>query len=103
MGQLMRDTVHCLKILPRFYREVECGIKTFEVRRDDRGFSVGDVLVLQEFDVVKKQYTGNIVNRLVVYKLDGDQFGIEAGYCVLGLGPLPQDTKRALMSSHHIC
>jgi hypothetical protein len=90
---LIHDTVHCLKTWSPYFSEVERGIKTFEVRRDDRGFSVGDVLVLQEFDIVNKRYTGNMVSRLIIYKLDGDQFGIEAGYCVLGLGPLPPDTK----------
>jgi len=93
MGQLIRATVHCLKTWSPFFLAVHRGIKTFKVRRDDRGFSVGDVLILQEFDSVNKRYTGNTLYRLVVYKLDGDQFGIEAGYCVLGLGPLPPDTK----------
>ena len=93
MGQLIHDTVHYLKTRSPYFSEVERGIKTFEVRRDDRGFSVGDILVLQEFDIVNKRYTGNMLSRSIVYKLEGDQFGIEAGYCVLGLGPLPPDTK----------
>jgi hypothetical protein len=76
--------LHYLKTIPPFFEEVERGVKTFEVRRDDRDFSVGDVLVLQEYDGDK--YTGKTISRLVIYKLEGGQFGLEAGYCVLGLG-----------------
>ena len=89
MGQLIGNTVHCLKTWSPFFTAVERGFKTFEVRRDDRGFTVGDVLILQEFESDNKRYTGNMLSRLVAYKLDGDQFGIEAGYCVLGLSPMP--------------
>jgi hypothetical protein len=89
MGQQIQDTVHCLKTWSPYFREVQSGIKSFEVRKDDRGFSVGDVLCLQEFDFPNKRYTGNQLCRVVLYKLEGDQFGIEAGYCVLGLGMLP--------------
>ena len=41
---------HELKTLLEFYRAVECGAKTFEVRRNDRGFMIGDVLHLLEWD-----------------------------------------------------
>ena len=85
---------HFLKTLPEFFAAVADGSKTFEVRRDDRGFEVGDTLILQEFDPSKAvlglprekhTYTGREIRRRVIYKLDGGQFGIEAGFCVLGL------------------
>ena len=41
---------HRLKIMPEFFRAVTDGRKTFELRKDDRGFSVGDHLVLAEWD-----------------------------------------------------
>jgi hypothetical protein len=57
------------------------------VRCDDRGFSVGDTLRLREWSPIDEEYTGAEVLRSVTCKLDGGRFGIEPGFCVLGLGP----------------
>jgi hypothetical protein len=85
--------IHKLKTWPQFFDAVACGVKGFELRKDDRGFEVGDVLLLQEFDPYKGEgsYSGREVSRLVLYKLGAASFsGIEKGYCILGLGVLPQ-------------
>lgn len=39
---------HDLKILPRYFDAVEDGSKPFEVRRNDRDYQVGDILLLRE-------------------------------------------------------
>lgn len=41
---------HNLKIWPQYYCRVADGTKTFEVRKNDRGFQPGDVVVLNEWD-----------------------------------------------------
>ena len=41
---------HELKILPQFYRAVLEGRKTFEVRKNDRHYCVGDFISLAEYD-----------------------------------------------------
>lgn len=41
---------HNLKTSPGYFEQVWQGLKTFEIRRDDRGFQRGDVVVLEEFD-----------------------------------------------------
>ncbi len=41
---------HELKIWPEYFEFVKDGRKTFEVRKDDRGFSFGDAVVLKEWD-----------------------------------------------------
>lgn len=38
---------HELKILPKYFSEVYSGNKTFEVRKNDRNFKVGDMLILK--------------------------------------------------------
>ena len=51
--------IHELKTLPIYFEEVIEGRKSFEVRKNDRNFKVGDMLALNEYDAEKKEYTGN--------------------------------------------
>ena len=74
---------HELKILPMYFQEVWDGKKTFEVRKNDRGYKLNDILVLKEWDGTK--YTGSAVCKRVGYMLTDTIDGIESGYCVLGL------------------
>lgn len=57
--------VYELKILPKYFGPVEEGIKTFEIRNDDRGYQVGDLLLLKEYE--NAAFTGNAVLKEVVY------------------------------------
>jgi hypothetical protein len=96
------STVHKLKTWPQFYQDISDGVKTFELRKDDRGYMVGDVLILMEFDPNKNggSYTGRALSRLVMYKLDAASFlGIEKGYCVMGLGVLPRFLEETISKS----
>lgn len=54
-------TIHCLKSWPAPFAAVWSGVKTFEVRRDDRSYANGDVLVLQEWDPSTREHTGREV------------------------------------------
>lgn len=58
---------HDLKIHPEYFDAIDLWIKTFEIRRNDRNFKVGDELRLREYDPVTKQYTGREANRTVSY------------------------------------
>lgn len=85
--------VHKLKTWPLFFQDILYGVKTFELRKDNRDFKTGDILFLMEFDPSKDEgsFTGRYLSRLIVYKLSAGIFiGIEKGYCILGLGVLPQ-------------
>lgn len=48
---------HELKIWPQYYCRVADGSKTFEVRKNDRGFQPGDTVVLREYDPEAIQYS----------------------------------------------
>lgn len=76
---------HFLKTLPRFFDAVYSGAKTFEVRRDDRGFQVGDELVLLEWDAHAEVFTGRRLDHVVGYILRGEEWGLAPGYVVLSL------------------
>ena len=41
---------HILKIVPPYFDSVASGRKTMELRKDDRGYAVGDTLILREWD-----------------------------------------------------
>lgn len=75
---------HELKTWPEYYRKVVIRKKNFEVRRNDRDFVVGDVLMLREFDPDKQEYTGEHHYRIVSYILDDPQY-VKEGYVILSL------------------
>ncbi len=82
---------HRLKCWLTYFEAIERGEKNFEVRRDDRGFQKGDVLILlcynPEANMYMKRRDGKIaeVRRTVGYILTGGQFGIQPGYVVMAL------------------
>lgn len=51
-------TLHTLKSWPKYFRAVASGERTHELRRDDRGYRVGDQLLLKEFDPETHAFTG---------------------------------------------
>lgn len=81
---------HELKISPKYFDAVEQGIKTFEVRKNDRGFAVGDLLRLREFDEKSEapteslKYTGRTCEAAITYILDDKDYCPE-GYVILGI------------------
>lgn len=74
--------IHSLKIWPVYYDDVASGKKTFEVRKDDRNYQVGDVLLLSEWN--GEGNTGRSGNFEIVYILRNSSLLLE-GYCVLGI------------------
>lgn len=74
------------KVLPEYFAALKRREKTFELRKDDSDYQVGDMLRLCEFDGEK--YTGNVVMRQITYILrDCPQYGLQPGYCILAVQP----------------
>ena len=71
---------HELKTWPDYYRHLVDGTKTFEYRRNDRGFKVGDTLDLREWEPTFDRYTGRSMRRIVSYILD-----VGGGFVVMAL------------------
>lgn len=78
-------SLHDLKVWEGFYDALASAAKNFEVRKNDRDFKVADVLHLREVDEKTLEYTGRSIKRRVSYILHGGQFGIDEGWCVMGL------------------
>jgi hypothetical protein len=75
---------HELKCLPGFFLDLESGDKTFEIRKDDRGYRAGDTLCLREWSP-SGGCTGRAMRRQVTYMTDYEQ---QPGYVVLALSAL---------------
>ena len=78
--------VHELKVWPEYFDAILDGSKKFEIRKNDRGFEVGDRLLLQEYCPHDKEYTGAHVFAEVTYMTDfmQAQFYIVMGIKILG-------------------
>jgi Domain of unknown function (DUF3850) len=50
--------IHELKCEPNYFQRLADGSKTFEIRRDDRGYQQGDTLVIRSFDPTKDDDCG---------------------------------------------
>ena len=72
--------VHQIRLAKPYVDDVANGIKTFELRKNDRGYKKGDILEMMEFADGKN--TGRMVKVLVTYILE-DYTGIEDGYCIM--------------------
>lgn len=83
----MSRNYHDLKILPNFFMDIESGKKTFEVRFDDRGYRVYDILHLREWyphPLPGGTYTGREMKKEVIYLLKDPEYCKE-GFVVMGL------------------
>lgn len=81
---------HTLKCHPHFFAAIAAGKKTFEIRRNDRDYRVGDVLDLREFDPSYGN-TGRSLSGLdVVYVMTAEDFpAILPGFVIMGLRGVP--------------
>ena len=75
------------KIPPWYFEAVRNGSKTFEIRKDEDGFEVGDHIILCEWSGTA--YTGFTLEAEVTYILrDAEQYGLMPGFCILGIKAL---------------
>lgn len=88
--------LHVLKTWPEPFVAIIDRKKRFEIRRDDRGFAVGDVLNLKEWDPSLKwpysessSFNGNYTGRecfvTVTYLVPGGRWGLPADVCVMSI------------------
>lgn len=81
--------IHELKIKPQYYEDVKNGLKLFEVRKNDRDFKLGDILMLNECsldDSGAGTYSGRALKVGVTYLLNDPEYCKE-GYVILGIIP----------------
>ena len=74
---------HDLKTWPEYYIKVLFDDKQFELRKNDRDFKTGDILILREWHQ-ERGYTGNKLRRKVGYILDKHE-GLKEGFVIMQL------------------
>ena len=75
---------HELKILPEYYSAVKEQRKTFEVRKKDRDFKVGDSVILREYDIYTDRYTGRRWYGDITYILDNELY-CKKGFVIMSI------------------
>lgn len=84
MKAARKQKYHHLKTWPEYFEQVITLNKRFEVRKADRDFQVGDVLVLKEYDP-KKGYTGRQIAFRTTFILRDGFEGVQPGFVVMSL------------------
>ena len=74
--------VHDIKIGKEFFEDVKNNVKTFELRKNDRNYKVGEILELHEYEAGEE--TGRTCRKLITYMLK-EFTGLQDGYCILGI------------------
>lgn len=59
--------VHNLKINSEYFLPVKEDLKSFEIRKNDRDFHVGDLVILNEFSPEKNIYSGEKITVKIKY------------------------------------
>jgi hypothetical protein len=75
-----------VKCWPQFFDPLWNGIKTFDVRLDDRPYQAGKTLTQYEYDPTTQEISGRVVRARITYVLTSADFsGVAPGYICLAL------------------
>ena len=77
--------LHELKIKEDYFNAILRGDKTFELRKNDRDYKVGDLIHFVQ--VNGKEYSSYSRNlyRIAYILQDVPQYGLDKDYCILGI------------------
>lgn len=82
---MIESKIHYLKTWPEYFKSVKKGLKSFELRKNDRDFEENDSLCLQEWDPKSEKYTGEKLFCKVIYILKGPLFGLNKEFCIMSI------------------
>lgn len=76
--------IHELKCWPGYFLPLCERVKSFEIRKNDRDFKVGDTLILRQWNPETGYYEWGMIEREVTYVTDFPT-GLRDGYVCMGL------------------
>ena len=71
------SAMHCLKCRPEYFKAIADGRKTWEVRKNDRDYQLGDRILFREYNVQTGNYTGCSVYSTIIYLANLTSIGCE--------------------------
>lgn len=71
-----------------YFDAIKDGQKLFEIRKNDRGFMVGDYLRLRKWNQTTGVYTGGEITKLVTYIEHGGIWGLPIDTCIMSVASL---------------
>ncbi len=77
--------VHELKCHSGPFQSVYAGVKSFEIRVNDRDYQVGDSLHLKEYDPKTNSYSGRWVSKRITYMIRGGNYGLPENLVVMAI------------------
>ncbi len=98
--------LHELKIKHKYLVDIARGVKTFELRKNDRDYQVGDLIHFIDIDLEQKEviivptrnnekveYCDWNIDHDALYKIiyilkDVPEYGLDKDYCILGIKKL---------------
>lgn len=83
---------HVIKIVEEYLYDILYEGKTFELRKDDRGYEVGDLIHFVDTSGNEfKSFHKDLVFRITYILRDVPQYGLDKDYCILAIAPLKED------------
>ena len=84
---------HMLKTDPDVFHAVLIGLKTYEIRYDDRNFNAGDSLYLRETKYSGDEmmnggeliYTGRSTIKTITHILEGPSYGLKENWVIMSI------------------
>jgi hypothetical protein len=83
------SVTHEVKSWPQFFGPVVAGTRRHELRRNDRGYEVGDQVVLREWDPTDGRYTGRQATAAITSITSNEHpcavsdVGLHPDFCIL--------------------
>lgn len=85
---------HKIKIKYSYYKAVLSGEKTFEIRKNDRNYCVGDIIHFVPIDDNCGLLIPHKANAYrITYVFHGGEYGIASEYCVFGIAPAEREAR----------
>lgn len=82
---------HSVKSWSHFFQAIKSGVKVHDLRKNDRGYNVGDIMRYEEYDFVKGEYTGEKMLAQITYLTDNrvpcafSSAILPADYCIMSI------------------
>lgn len=79
ISKMINRKVHFLKLDSKYIEAIENGTKSFEIRKNDRNFKTGDIIIFT--DANGKVIFSYFWHTITYILADVPRYGLKKGYC----------------------